>query len=448
MIEINSDKNNISAGPGIVRQFVLSLIISGAIILAYEIAASWKPAEIAIWLYNSIIVLSISIFVTLLNMAIHLKQRSFRKKIIELNEQIIREGEKTAKTLLNASGSTNILINASDYKILHINRAGSLLFETTPEEIMGRTATKLFSHISELFPEKLKESVKEAKNVRFQNVSNGKYFYNQIYPIKTESGKVTKLAVFIQDITELHQIKELKMLNEELSELNATKDRMFSVIAHDLRSPVSGILNLSKLLKKNYGKYDPAKSELFLKSISDTSENVLALLDNLLAWAKSRRGQFDFNPVTVNLNKVIPEIIDILISHAENKNIQIQNNISGDIFCHADVNMLNSILRNLIQNSIKFTNPGGFISIDANIIENGTEISVRDTGIGISEESRLRLFSESSNISTGGTNNEKGSGLGLVLCREFVEKHSGRIWVESEEGNGSKFTFLLPAGHQ
>jgi PAS domain S-box-containing protein len=363
---------------------------------------------------------------------------------IARNEESLREAEKISRTLLNASGSINILINAADYAILDINRAGSLLFGPSSEDIRGTNAADLFRRISDVFHEKLNEALRESKTVRFQEENSGKYFYNQIYPIKNESGEIHRLAVFIQDISEIHQIRELRELNNELSELNATKDRLFSVLGHDLRSPVSGILNLAELLDQNLSQYETTKSASFIKSILVTSYQVLNLLDNLTIWAKSRRGQIDFNPVFFRLAGIIPEVTGVMQSAATNKRISIISNIADDVMCYADINMINCILRNLVQNAIKFTNAEGWVKIDSAILPGKIELSVSDNGIGMNDELKQSLFKTNTPVSVQGTSKEKGSGIGLLLCSEFIERHSGAIKVESEPGTGSRFTVTLP----
>lgn len=363
---------------------------------------------------------------------------------IARSEENLREAEKISRILLNASGSVNILINASDYSVIDINKAGSLLFGADSSEIRCRNAKKLFMLISNVFPEKLDEAVKGSKTVRFQEENSGKHFYNQIYPIKSESGEIQRLAVSVQDISEINQIKELRELNNELTELNATKDKLFSVLGHDLRSPVSGILNLAMLLDKNIRDYDPAKTSTFLKSILVTSHQILNLLDNLTMWARSRRGQIGYNPVFYSLSTIIKEITEVLQSAATSKKVSILSCISDDLIFYGDVNMINCILRNLVQNALKFTDAGGWVKIGSEVRPGIIEISVSDNGIGMNEELKQSLFKENAPVTAWGTSREKGSGLGLLLCREFVERHSGTISVESEPGKGSRFNVTLP----
>lgn len=230
----------------------------------------------------------------------------------------------------------------------------------------------------------------------------------------------------------------------KLEALNLTKDKLFSIIAHDLRSPFNNILGVSELLTKNLKDFEIEKSEKYLGYINSSAESTLVLLDNLLNWAMSQTGQINLNSKKMDLSSIISETIEQCNSVAIAKEISLIYSPSHEIEVFTDEDMLKTVLRNLISNAIKFTKPGGCISVVAILKENHVEISVTDTGIGINEEKLKKLFNISSNASSEGTANEKGSGLGLVLCKEFVEQLGGYIWVESEEGIGSHFKFTLP----
>lgn len=254
---------------------------------------------------------------------------------------------------------------------------------------------------------------------------------------------IANLAVALQ--SELIVAKEKAEENEiQLRELNATKDKLFSIIAHDLRSPFNSILGFSELLIENVKKNEAAETEEFLSIINLLAKNTLVLLDNLLIWANSQTGQINFKPEKLILSSIIQNILDISISNAKIKNISLSYMQSGDIEVYADKNMLETVLRNLISNAIKFTKPGGKIKVFAISEQNQAEISISDNGVGMNDETRKKLFKISENIPSVGTAEEKGSGLGLVLCKEFVEKLGGNVWVESEKGKGSDFKFTLP----
>jgi signal transduction histidine kinase len=238
--------------------------------------------------------------------------------------------------------------------------------------------------------------------------------------------------------------KQLKESEQQLREINATKDKLFSIIAHDLRSPFNTILGYSEELIENVKDNDSTESEKFSVIINSSAKNTLTLLDNLLNWAKSQIGQSIFNPRRINLASTIQEIIAISSPTAKIKNISINYIPSDNTEVYADINMLKTVLRNLLSNAIKFTNIGGKVNIWAIQYQNHVEITVSDNGVGMNKETINKLFKIDSNYTTKGTAKEGGSGLGLVLCKEFVEKHGGKIWVESEEGKGSDFKFTLP----
>jgi len=228
----------------------------------------------------------------------------------------------------------------------------------------------------------------------------------------------------------------------ELRELVSTKDKLFSIIAHDLRSPFNNIIGLSELLIEKEA--HDAKSEKYAGLINSSAKNTLGLLDNLLNWAISQTDQLSFNPKKIILSSLIREEINTSNSRALLKNISLKLIQNEEVEVYADENMVMVILRNLISNAIKFTNSGGEINVSVIPGTKQVEISILDNGIGMDEEKIKTLFHLSSNATSPGTANEKGSGLGLVLCKEFVEKLGGKIWVESEEGKGSDFKFTLP----
>ncbi|WP_194852618.1 ATP-binding protein [Nonlabens antarcticus] len=254
---------------------------------------------------------------------------------------------------------------------------------------------------------------------------------------------IANLAVSLQ--SELVIAKEKAEQNEtQVRALNATKDKLFSIIAHDLRSPFHSIIGLSNLLAFSVKSEEKEEMQSYIEMLSTSAKSTLDLLDNLLEWAKSQTGLIKFNPVKVNLEPIIVEIFDILNPTAEIKRISLNYDQSVDIEIDADENMLKTVLRNLIYNAIKFTNSNGRIDIYACNMEGFIEITVKDNGIGIMKSVQDKLFNIDNNISTRGTADEQGSGLGLILCKEFINKHSGKIWIDSKEGKGSSFKFSLP----
>jgi signal transduction histidine kinase/ligand-binding sensor domain-containing protein len=237
----------------------------------------------------------------------------------------------------------------------------------------------------------------------------------------------------------------VKIKTFELNELNASKDKFFSIIAHDLKNPFNTIIGLSDLMQEPGNLESPDQLRKYSSLINASAVQTFRLLENLLEWANSQRGKIQFLPVPVNINEIIKEEFSLVGEMASGKNIRLISYINDPLTVIADKNMLRTILRNLITNGVKFTENSGEVRINSLILDKTVEISVTDNGIGISEDTISKLFRIDGDLSTYGTNNERGTGLGLFLCKEFVEKHGGKIWCESKKGAGSVFRFLLPA---
>jgi signal transduction histidine kinase len=241
-----------------------------------------------------------------------------------------------------------------------------------------------------------------------------------------------------------HDITERKKFEKQLVQLNTDKDRFISILAHDLRNPFSSLLGFSELLQKNLSVYPMEKTSKIVETIYEIAIKTHELLEDTLLWANTQSKNITFNPIPVSIFNVIAEVVDILEPGAKAKGIAIKY-IHGDEFqVNADIYMLKAILRNLVSNAIKFTNEGGIIKISAAKTTSGTTISVADNGVGIEPEILSKLFNVSSIQSSKGTLNETGTGLGLLLCKEFIERHNGKIWIESEVQKGTKVNIILP----
>lgn len=254
-----------------------------------------------------------------------------------------------------------------------------------------------------------------------------------------------RVVGLFQDITDRKQFEaELKIKNEQLIELNATKDKFFSIIAHDLKAPFNGILGFSEILRDEARNLDIGLIESYANNINSTAHQTFKLLENLLDWAKMQQNGFSFEPVPISFNYILKNEIESLYSNADQKNIALVNKTAKEIIFPADEKMLSSVLRNLISNAVKFTPKGGEVTIEAQMMIDRIVVSISDTGIGMDKETLQKLFKIEESFTSRGTENEKGTGLGLLLCKEFVEKHGGTIEVESEKGKGSTFTFSIP----
>ncbi|PXY00724.1 hypothetical protein DF185_12505 [Marinifilum breve] len=239
-------------------------------------------------------------------------------------------------------------------------------------------------------------------------------------------------------------LKDLNESNLRLKNEKKTRDKIFSVIAHDLRSPFNTIIGFSELLMDEFEMIDGDEIREHAGIIHESAQNTLFLLDNLLHWAKSQTGEINFQPEASNLFEIVEMAVINANPAAKYKEIELSHHIPEDISIYADNLMMDTILRNLVTNAIKFTNKKGSIKIEAKANKDWAEIMITDNGVGMDNNTCTNLFSNSVSHSTKGTDNEKGSGLGLKLCQEFIQKHGGRIWAESEIGKGSKFTFTMP----
>lgn len=233
--------------------------------------------------------------------------------------------------------------------------------------------------------------------------------------------------------------------NEKLATLNATKDRFFSIIAHDLKNPITNFRDITRVLSDKFSDIPNEELQEYLESLRYSSQAICVLLENLLDWSRSQRGAILFAPVEFDFSFLVQNVVEVLHTNAINKNILIDTSYVPDgMRVVADVKMLNTVLRNLVSNAIKFTEQGGKVTVSAKKGEKNTEFTVADTGVGISAMKISKLFKVSENNSTVGTYGEKGTGLGLVLCKEFIDRHSGDIQIESTLGKGTKITIIIP----
>ncbi|RUT79547.1 ATP-binding protein [Ancylomarina longa] len=231
---------------------------------------------------------------------------------------------------------------------------------------------------------------------------------------------------------------------KELESLNATKDKFFSIIAHDLKNPFASLIGASDILVENGDDLSKEQVKTFSSIINQSARQGFRLLENLLEWSRMQTGAIAWKPKVIDLWDLVNESVNLLTGSAEGKDIRLIANVQEDLRVMADPNMINTVVRNLISNAIKFTPHGGEVIVRSHINKQMIEIWVQDNGIGIAPEVMGKLFRIDEQHVQKGTDNETGTGLGLILCKEFVERHHGKIWVDSELGKGSSFKFSLP----
>jgi PAS domain S-box-containing protein len=367
-------------------------------------------------------------------------------------ERKLRESEATARALINAPTDFVVLINRNG-RLISGNTVAGEKFGLSQEEMAGNIFFELFDiEKRDFLFEMFDKVIKSGKSVRFENVFWNEWYDVVVYPV-IDDGNVSKVAFVARDITNIKRDEEemQKLFNEialseqKLTELNESKDKFFSIISHDLKSPLQSLLLVSKMLSRSSDELSREEIREYSEDLHNTSGNLYKLLENLLHWSRIQRGAIDYNPEEFDMNSLAAESIDIVQDAAARKDIQIENNISNDLHPVADINMTNTVIRNLLSNSIKFTGNGGRITIDAEAVNNEfIRIKISDTGVGMDRETVDSLFKIGRQKSSPGTKDEKGSGIGLILCRELVEKQGGSIGAESEPGKGSTFYFTLP----
>ncbi len=231
---------------------------------------------------------------------------------------------------------------------------------------------------------------------------------------------------------------------QKLLELNAQKDKFFSIISHDLKSPFIALLGYSEILIEDFKNLTQEELFEFITSINKASKNVYNLLENLLEWSRIQTGRSEFIPEFFNVFKTAQSVVELMDCTAKQKNIKLVNTIDFKSTVYGDENMINTVLRNLVSNAIKFTRENGEVIIASESNDDYFTVSVSDTGIGMSDSDIEKLFRIDVHHTTIGTNKEKGTGVGLILCKELILKNNGNIWVESELKKGSRFNFSLP----
>ena len=267
-----------------------------------------------------------------------------------------------------------------------------------------------------------------------------------LYKAIIESGLRKPYAFLFKNLFNANE--QLNIQKKKLEAANATKDKFFTIIAHDLKNPFNSLLGYSDLLMKEPEILLNDRTREFALNINMATKKLVRLSENLLYWARSQTGRLEYHPEKIDLQGLVNANIDILLPNAKDKQIILKSRIEEPAFAYCDKNMISTVIRNLISNAIKYTHPDGEIRIQASKTDTSVELSVIDNGIGIRKEDAEKLFRVDVKYTNTGTSGESGTGLGLILCREFVEKNNGKIRVESEPDKGSCFTIALPAGSE
>ncbi len=366
----------------------------------------------------------------------------------QLRAEVLKKSIEAKNYLENAS--EGIFKISPDGKLLSVNKSffKTLKFKSKNEIIDNMKFSELFENENDyesFIAEACENDLVQRKELLFTN-----YFKENISvllnsrTLTDKNNNITAIEGSILDITDrVEAQRKIKEYNLELEKLNKSKDKFFSIVAHDLLSPFTSLLGFSEILHTESDTLSKEEIKEFSGDINSVAVNAHNLLENLLSWSSIQSGRTQFHPQEFNVFPVVEDVLMLNKGNANNKRIRLNNDIPDGFVVIADFNMFNTILRNLVANAVKFTNFGGKISVAVNVSDEFVEFYVKDNGVGMSEEDCNKLFKIDVHHSEIGTNNEKGTGLGLILCAEFIEKHDGTIRVESELGKGSKFLFTI-----
>lgn len=335
-----------------------------------------------------------------------------------------------------------VLVLDGQARVIDINSAMREFLPGDEADPIGKNIKEIFLHQEALIGA-VNDKVIDKLDVRLEDKKEVRFFEVAITSLFDKNTVYSGTLLIFRDITERKRDEEkLKEQAEELWELNKLKDRLFSIISHDLRSPLAGLVSILNV--SDEGEISETEFRSYIQVLSKNVGYTSALLENLLWWSKSQLKGEVINPENFDLKPVIENEMVLFERKAAEKNIHMEDKVLENTYLHADVNMIRLVLRNLISNAIKFCDDGDKIMITAEAADDFTTVCVSDTGVGMNAETVQHIFN--SGTTTHGTHNEKGTGLGLRLCKDFIEKNQGKIWVESEEGRGSSFCFKLKTG--
>ncbi len=350
------------------------------------------------------------------------------------------------ETMFSAYALHEIIVdddnNPINYRFLEVNPAFERITGMAASQVVGKTIFDLFPATDIKTIQTYGEVALYGERLQFEQYSNEHKKYFEVVAFSPQKGQFS--TVFI-DITQHKEALRLMQNSEkELKELNATKDKFFSIVAHDLKNPFQGILGFVELLHNDLDEFDEEELKMVIAQVKEATESAYNLVLNLLEWSRLQLNRVTLNPMILNLHDLASSEISILNAQAGAKQIKLNLDLPDEIHAFADENMIRMVLRNLISNAIKFTYKGGEVLIQSNILPKFVDIEIKDNGVGISQENIQKLFKVNQQVVNQGTEKEKGTGLGLILCKEFVEKNNGKIWVDSKLGSGSSFHVLLP----
>jgi len=365
-----------------------------------------------------------------------------------LNEIALQKYSVLLKSSIESQKDTILLSIDKEYRYLYFNSAHYevMKYAYNKEIEIGMNILECITDIDDRkaaegnYSRALKGE--SHSNIRVYGITNKEYYESFFNPIKDKNDDIIGATALARNIT-----KRIEQ-EEALRVANATKDKFFSIISHDLRSPISSIRSLANMIYGAFEEYSTFELKTFLKSICKGLDSTYILLEDLLLWSQVQKNAIVFNPDKINLSDISDQIIDIFNQNLKSKELTLKRNYPPSFNLNADKQMISTIIRNLFSNAIKFSHKKGNIEIGFQRLKEGNAekvlIYVSDSGVGISKENISKLFNIGEDISTSGTEKEKGTGLGLIMCKEFIDKHNGEIIIDSEINKGTKISIILP----
>ena len=372
--------------------------------------------------------------------------------IIMLNQRLnveINEAKEDLQLIFNTSPDAVLITRLNDGVIKDVNSGLLNLTGYSKEEVIGKSTLEINLFKDSRNRQEIVDLLNEKGSIDNFEINllhkNGSSAFGLLSAKIIEIHSIPHILSATRDINERKLAEQqIKDKNEELQKLNAEKDKFFSIIAHDLRSPFNGFLGLTQLMAEELPTMTIDQLQKIAVSMRNSASKLFNLLENLLEWSRIQQGLIPFVPVNLELSQLIMDSTEIMLENANKKEINLSIDIPDNCNVFADKNMLQTIVRNLVSNAVKFTAKGGKINITVKSLSPDTiEVSINDTGIGMNKEFLENIFRIDTDTTRKGTEGESSTGLGLLLCKEFVEKNGGKLWAESEEGKGSIFYFTL-----
>lgn len=364
-------------------------------------------------------------------------------------EHALAESEEMFRTLVQNQGEGAAIVNEEEV-FEFANPMAEIIFGVGKGELTGKSLKEFIDdHTFELIEQQTqlrKKGNSSTYDIEIHNHKGEKRaLLLTVTPQFTKDGDFEGSFAVFRDISDLKKVeKELKSKENKLIQINATKDKLFSIIGHDLKNPLNSMLGLTRLLKRNLHTSNHEKVLHYLTMIQQAGMSMSTLLENILNWSQTQYDVSNVHTEELSMQHLIEDSLKVVQASAENKNIQIVKHFTPSAIVYADQNMIKTVLRNLLSNAIKFTKPGGKISIETHASDAKVTTKIIDTGVGIPKKNLDALFNVKSTTSTTGTAGEQGTGLGLIICKEFIEQNRGEIWVEKSDKAGTVFCFYLP----